>query len=265
MSGISYLPPTENLPIFDDFVFQINNDPLTYNTASGQFLKYPTAQGNESFVNTSTGENLTISSVGLNSSNSISLTANDNITLNSNGLGNINLDVPNIDSYTYSMPICFTRERSDTFSYTSGGQTVEIVYTTDFNIPYQFVAENPLFGYTSKKWKIDFSLNCFNCSNLGDKGIALFIVFQDQASTYYLPNNYNPDTPYAKWQNGSTYSSPAYGGFQNFNWTDYIDLSGLSGTGSGNVPLIMTLAFAGDSGFSCNFHMTCTLTRTNLI
>lgn len=43
-----YLPPTENLPIFDKSVFQDANDGyLTYDKAKKLFLKYPIAQGDE--------------------------------------------------------------------------------------------------------------------------------------------------------------------------------------------------------------------------
>ncbi len=41
------LPPSENLPIFDDSVFQTNNTPLTYSQAIKKFLTYPNAQGTE--------------------------------------------------------------------------------------------------------------------------------------------------------------------------------------------------------------------------
>jgi len=248
-----YCPPsyTETLTVFNN-KYYVDNCP-TINTAylNANYLKYPTAQGDENFFNTSSGENCLISPAGLSNIN--------NYDISITPTANINLEANNINSYGFALPICFTRER------TLGGQNVEVVYTTDFNIPSKFCCDSPPSGYTSNRWKIDFALNCYNCSTLGDKGLALFIVFQDQATTYYLPFNYNPDTPYAKWQNASTYSSPSYNQFQNFNWTDLIDLSGLSGTGSGNVPLIMTLAFAADNSFSCNFHMTCSLTRTNLI
>ena len=252
-------------PIFDDFVFQINNEPLTYNTAVGQFLKFPTAQGNESFVNNSTGENLTISPSGLNSSSSISLTANDNITLLSNGLGNINLDAPNINSYNYSMPICFTGSKiAESFNYSFGGQQFENVYNLSYSIPYQFFSNSPQVGYTSNIWKIDFGLNCYDCSITGDKGVALYIQFLDQASTVYMPITYNFDTPYAVYQ-----SSASFGGvhnqFQNFNWSDYVDFTTMTGTGSGNVPLTVALYWAGDMGTNNKFNITITLTRTNLI
>lgn len=202
----------------------------------------------------------------ISGANTLSLiSSNENVEITSAGLGNIVLDAPNINTYNYSNPICFTRERTDTFTYTLGGQAYENVYTTAFNIPYEFVADTPLSGYTSTNWKIDFSLNCWNCSNIGDKGIALFIVFQDQSSNFYSPITYNALTPYAVWQNGSTFNNGTNNNFQNFNWCDYVDLVGLSGTGSGNLPLNMQLVFAGDSGFSCNFSINVSLTRTNLI
>ena len=42
-----YLPPTENVPIFDTLNFNDGNTPLTYNTAIKYFLRYPYAQGTE--------------------------------------------------------------------------------------------------------------------------------------------------------------------------------------------------------------------------
>jgi len=47
----SYLPPTDNLPIFDSSVFDSNNTSyLTYTTAKKLFLTYPTAQGEETIA-----------------------------------------------------------------------------------------------------------------------------------------------------------------------------------------------------------------------
>lgn len=43
-----YEPPTETLPIFDPAVFATGDEPLTYNIAVKKFLKYPSAQGEES-------------------------------------------------------------------------------------------------------------------------------------------------------------------------------------------------------------------------
>jgi len=196
----------------------------------------------------------------------LTITADDNITLTSSGLGNINLDAPNVDSYTYAMPICFTRERSDTFTYNYNGtgvlQTWELVYTTSFGIPTQFVADSPALGYTSTYWKIDVALNCYNNTTTADKGIAIYIDFEDTASNIYSPLAYNLTTPYAVYQPASTFTNAPQPPFQNFNWTDVIDLAGLATTGA--VPLNMRLWWAGDATLTCNFYIVVTLTRTNL-
>ena len=43
----SYLPPTQDLPIFDESVFRAGDEALTYNEALKKFLRYPNAQGKE--------------------------------------------------------------------------------------------------------------------------------------------------------------------------------------------------------------------------
>lgn len=45
----NYLPPIEDLPIFDTSVFQANNEPITFTQATKEFLRYPVAQGSETF------------------------------------------------------------------------------------------------------------------------------------------------------------------------------------------------------------------------
>lgn len=58
----SYLPPSENLPIFDNSVFtSITDEPLTYDIAKKLFLTYPYAQGTENLKNTHIGGTLDIS------------------------------------------------------------------------------------------------------------------------------------------------------------------------------------------------------------
>jgi len=53
----SYLPPTEDLPIFDSEVFDIaNSTSLTYAEAKKLFLTYPTAQGTETISSLIAGE-----------------------------------------------------------------------------------------------------------------------------------------------------------------------------------------------------------------
>lgn len=46
----SYLPPTEDLPVFDNQVFDSNNTSLTYTTAKKYFLTFPTAQGTQTIT-----------------------------------------------------------------------------------------------------------------------------------------------------------------------------------------------------------------------
>jgi hypothetical protein len=69
----NYLPPTEDLPIFDNAVFQDGDDPLTYNTAINEFLRYPTAQGTEIFNNPTINKKITIQPSSIESRD----TAND--------------------------------------------------------------------------------------------------------------------------------------------------------------------------------------------
>jgi hypothetical protein len=205
------------------------------------------------------------------SSGAIFLTAQTNVNLTSNGFGSVQSVSSNFNNNGFAMPICFTRERADTFTYNFNGtgvpQTLEQVYTTSFNIPQAFVSDTPLAGYTSSIWKVDFALNTWNNSVVNDKGIALYFTLQDATATFNMsPQTYSANTPYAVYQPASTYI--AGGGntaFQNYNWSDWIDLSPLSGQGSGVLPLNLLLNFAGDNAFTCNFQMTLTLTRTNLI
>lgn len=195
------------------------------------------------------------------------LTANitNDITLSSVGLADINLDAPNINSYTFAMPICFTRQRSDTFSYTLGLQQFENVYTTGFNVPFQFFSDTPQVGYTSTNWKIDFALNTWNNTVVNDKGLACYFVLQDTALNFYTPITYNSTTPYVVWIQPSLYNDGTNNAFQNFNWSDYVDFSGLVGGGSGILPLDLILVFAADSAFDCSFSINVSLTRTNVV
>jgi len=76
--GISYRPPTENLPIFDATVFLINTSPLTYETALQNFLAYPNAQGTENLKTTNIAGVLTCAN---NSIFNAPIAVNSNITL----------------------------------------------------------------------------------------------------------------------------------------------------------------------------------------
>jgi hypothetical protein len=262
----------------------IDNNAGNTITAGNNQINFVSSVFNPSVISNSSGQDMNVASsatlnlsalgnidaIATNSFNStatndIALTAGTNITLNSAGLGNVELTAPNVNSNGFAMPICFTKSRQDTFSYTLAGQQMELVYNMDINVPPQFFVDNPQSGYTSNIWKIDFALNCFDCSTLGDKGLALYIEFEDQNSAVYTPNTYNFTTPYAVWANASTFSNASFSNFQNFNWSDIVDLSALVNTGSGNLPLRIRLYFAGDNATTNKFIQTITLTRTNLV
>jgi hypothetical protein len=53
--GISYPPPSENLPTFDSSVFKINTAPITATTGLEYFLGFPTAQGTENLQSINVG------------------------------------------------------------------------------------------------------------------------------------------------------------------------------------------------------------------
>lgn len=193
-------------------------------------------------------------------------TTGTNITLNSTGgIGTINFDGANVNSFGYATPICFSRPRTDTFTYSFGGQNFENVYTTNCQIPQQFISNNPLPSYTSTYWKIEFALNCYQFSNTTDKGMGLYIEFVDSASNVYTPFAYNSNTPYSADQKNFGYTNNGNQPFISFNWTDYVDFAGLVNTATANFPLEVKLYFAADSGLSTQFNMLITLTRTNMI
>lgn len=209
--------------------------------------------------------------VSINATNdSINLTSDDNINLVSNGYGNITLDAPNINSFGYALPLCFDILTIDrTVNYTSGGQNWYLAWVENANIPKYFFTETPQTSYTSANWRIDFTINTWNNgsqNNSSDKALAYYIVFEDQNSNIYTPILFNSLTPFCRHNNNSTWSG---GGsnfeFQPFTWTDYIDFSGLIGSGSGNLPLKINLYCAFDNPKDFTFSMKVGLTRTNIL
>ena len=52
----SYLPPTENLPIFDNQVFSQNDEALTYGEAKKYFVTFPSSQGPTTITDLIAGE-----------------------------------------------------------------------------------------------------------------------------------------------------------------------------------------------------------------
>lgn len=207
------------------------------------------------FQNQTIGSNIT-------SNTDITLTSTSGvITLNA-GSNVIKLTAENVNSFNFAMPICFTRQLTDTFSYTLGLQQLENVYTTSFTLPFVFTGGSL---YTSTNWKIDFALNTWNNTVVNDKGLACYFALRDTSLNFYLPMTYNTVTPYVSWIQPSLYNDGTNNSFQNFNWSDSVDLAGLIGQGSSATPLDLLLVFAADSAFTCNFNINVSLTRTNLV
>ena len=228
-----------------------------------------TATNKDILLTNGTGITNTLSFNGLSSNDKMFITSADAMTLSTGaGLYNIYLNTPNLNAYKYAMPICFSLAKTaQTFNYTLGTQQMENIFNDAFNIPVEFVALAPPPSYISSKWKIEVAFNCYNSSNLSDKGLAIYIEFEDAAATVYAPVVYNKNFPYAVWQTASSYVVAGAGttGFQNFNWTDHIDFAGLYGTGAGNLPLDMRFFLAGDTAFTADYNLLVTLTKTNII
>lgn len=102
-----YSPPTESLPIFDSELFLVGDLPLTYNQAKKKFLKYPTAQGLESFPN------------GLNSS------ANSTFSTTTNGVA-LTITTPGTTNTGLTMV-------NSTISQTGATNTQNSLHTTNIN------------------------------------------------------------------------------------------------------------------------------------
>lgn len=241
-----------NITSVIDSVAILANDNITLTATNGSLALTSTTNTIDLLSSTATtinADSISMTTIG----NDITLTSGSNI---------INLNSYNVNSFNFAMPICFTRQRSDTFSYSLGLQQLENVYTTSFALPFEFTGGS---SYTSTNWKIDFALNTWNNTVVNDKGLACYFALRDTSLNFYLPDTYNATTPYVNWIQPSLYNDGTNSAFQNFNWSDRVDLAGLVGQGSGATPLDLLLVFAADSAFTCNFNINVSLTRTNKV
>jgi hypothetical protein len=246
---------------------------------------------NLTITNTASGENSILSSTDLifnagatnniSATSSFTISAPTNITINSSSgnteIGDTNnivghdciiqvdpatdtivLNAYNINTYGWSMPICFTTQQNSSISYTFGGQNWEQVYNTAFNIPPEFVSLGT--SYTSTRWKVDFTLNTYNNSNMGDKGLGVYFDLWDVYGHQIVPYAYNQNTPYTMFKQFG-YANNGNQPFIPYTWSDIVDLNVLVSSGSNTLDL--RLYFAGDSGFSCNFYLVVSFTKTN--
>lgn len=222
---------------------------------------------NNIIQNSSTINPFTIQNTG---GQNLNINSDTNIIVDAYNYGDIELNAPNINSFGYSMPICFdilTINR--TVNYSSGGQTWLLAWVENANLPKYFFTESPLSSYTSSNWRIDFTINTWNNggqNNSVDKGLAYYIEFEDQNSNIYTPIMFNSITPFCRHNNNSTWSGGgSISEFQPFTWTDYVDFSVLIGSGSGNLPLKINLYCAFDNPKDFTFNMKVGLTRTNIL
>ena len=240
-----------NLSSFGVMSIQSTDDAINLTSASNIVLNAPNGS---SSINMTAGNQVNITSMdgilNLTASNSnINLNALTDITIQSNGLGTINTNAPNSNSYGNALPICLNKFKNGTWSYTLGGQVFQDVFAGSpitIALPTQFFAESPTSGYTSTMWQINFDMNCWNFANAGDKGFAIYLSFIDNNANLYEPFLYNNLTPYCKWDNPPTFNG-AFTQFKSINFCDYIDFTGLVGSNDSNIRLQMNIA--GDSQF----------------
>ena len=240
----------------DDIQLNVTNNNITLNALNSQIV----SNASGFVVNASDFITLTANN------DYMTLQADDDITLNSAGLGNIILNAPNINSYSWANPISFNQFEQGNWSYTLGGQTFEDVFSASpiiVPLPVEFFALNPQSGYTSSRWELNFDMNCWNFSDAGDKGFAIYLSFLDTNGNLYEPFLYNQLTPFCKWDNPPTFSG-AFSQFKSINFCDRIELGGLQGSNDSNLRLQMNIA--GNNAFlNVDFKFKLGFTRINRI
>jgi hypothetical protein len=264
--------PSPSISFSSDFIVDANTNRLLLNSNDAEFYLGQYSTPNAPVINSSgsSGLNLYLNSrsgatfIGDTdfATNTTRIEVNDTTEL-------INLRAPNVDSYGYSMPICFEVLAIDRqINYTSGGQTWELAWIENANLPPEFFVENPP-SYSSTNWRIDFTIQTWNAGgqdNSADKGLAYYIAFEDQSTNIYTPILFNALTPFCRHNNNSTWTGGgSLSEFQSFTWTDYVSFAGLIGTTSSNLPLKVNLYFAADNSKNFTFSMKVGLTRTNVL
>jgi hypothetical protein len=124
-----YLPPTENLPIFDSESFKdSNNEFLTYDKANKYFLKFPNAQGTENFNTLSANE----------------ITAPGDLLLNPVGSVDMNGKVLNMtDGEIHNCPLVHSKNNEDIII--EGKGTGKVILKTNNSDAVRFFSDKSIF------------------------------------------------------------------------------------------------------------------------
>jgi hypothetical protein len=262
------IPPDSTTMKLNDTLLLNNGsaDTLTLNPTN---ITFATTSATATNISNNNSQALIITGDGAlyltSNQTNLALTASSgDITADVNGVGNILLNAPNINSFSYAMPICFDVRDSGSISY-GGGQPLTQVYQTNVNFPPEFFTETPTSGYTSTTWRIDFTLHTWNAggqNNSSDKARAHYIDFQDQNGNFYTPYIFDATTPFCYRNIDSTWTAGGSNGeFIPFSWTDYVDFNGLVSTGAGNLPLKLNLYMGSDNLKVFTFKLVCSFTR----
>lgn len=201
--------------------------------------------------------------IGIDSGSTSTVIGDINLSTNQTVL-TINDDLKKIDQNAVitslwnniaTLPVSFTSKYSGSINYSTSGSWEEIFH---YSIPMPAIAVDPSQTYNA--WRLDFSLNCRNMTNTEDKAMAMYFILDDQVPSTYTPFLYNLSTPYTRHSNTSSYSNTATA-MQSYNWSDYVDLTGVNGS----VPLEFRLNWFLDNTCTCDYDMLISFTRTNMI
>jgi len=200
-----YLPPTDNLPIFDSSVFtDTGNGYLTYDQAKKNFLKYPNAQGTENFTKlnattiSSLSGNLTVNPAGnlilspvgtstLTNASLIQSVNNNNITVEGIGTGGVVLKSNGNDVATLSTTIVVSPP-STTKNLTMSANA-NIVMTSGTGIINQAIPSVTSEGNILKKTFINI-----NSGSAGGAGVSALEIVDNTAGAdarglFVIPNS----------------------------------------------------------------------------
>lgn len=201
----------------------------------------------------STNSQITVGDVG-NAGNFTRIAVDD--TTRTNEINSVDIKSSCGSGSYYTMPIQFTNKANSSYSYTNNN-TWQMVFSGSMSIPLeQLTLTN---GYTT--WKMDFAMNCWNCTVQSDKAYAMYIEIRDVNGTGndYSGFLFNQNTPYTTYKNSSSYSATNTQ-IENYVYTDYYDFSGATGS-----PLEIRLWRYADNTMSCEFSWLVTLSKNNLV